>query len=187
MTQTLINTEKKDSSLNPRQIRQKGLVPATIYGKGMESVSIQLDVKEFIAAYKKDKNAIFELKMDKTTYSAIVKKVQIEAISDKVLNIEFQSIKADQKVKITVTVETIGDSPAVKAGGKLIINTSKIEIECLPSNIPSAIKVDISKLVNYEEVITIKQIEFPKDIQPLGNLEDIVVKIAAPKVSKESK
>lgn len=181
MTQTLINTEKRDDTLNPRQVREKGLVPATIYGKGMESVSVQINVKEFMTAYKKDKNAIFELKMGTTTYNAIVKRVQAEAISDKVLNIEFQNIKADQKVKISVPVEVTGDSPAVKAGGKLSVTTSKVEIECLPGNIPAVIKVDITKLVNYEDVITIEQIDFPKEVQPISNLQNIVVKIIAPK------
>ena len=99
---SLINAKKRDTSLNPRQVRAEGLVPATIYGSGMDSVSIQLNAKEFILAYRKDKNAIFELKVDKETYKAIVKKVQAESISDKVLNIEFQRIKADQKIKVVV-------------------------------------------------------------------------------------
>jgi len=181
---SLINAMKRDTTLNPRQVRAEGLVTATIYGSGMDSISIQLNVKEFMAAYKKDKNAIFELKMETDAHKAIVKKVQIDPVSDKVLNIEFQRIKADQKVKVIVPFETFGESAALKAGGSLISNISVVEVECLPSNIPSTIKVDISKLVNYEDSLTIQQIEFPEGVQPVGNTETIAVKVAAPKASK---
>ncbi len=177
----LINAKKRDTSLNPRQVRAEGHVPATIYGAGMKSVSIQLDAKGFGIEYKKDKNAIFELKIDKETYKAIVKNVQIDYISNKILNVEFQQIKSDQKVKVVVPVEVYGDSAAVKAGGLLGINTSEIEVECLPSNIPATIKIDISTLDNYEDSLNIQQITFPEGVQPIGNLEAIVVKIAAPK------
>lgn len=181
---SLLNVNKRDTALNPRQVRAEGLVTATIYGGGIESISIQLDVKEFVTAYKKDKNAIFELKMEKESHKAVVKKVQIDHVNDKVLNIEFQKIKADQKVKMVIPLETYGDSAAMKAGGILISNISTVEVECLPSNIPSTIKVDLSKLENYEDSLTIQQIEFPQGVQPLGNLETIAVKIAAPKASK---
>jgi len=181
---SLINAKKRDTELNPRQIRAIGLVPATIYGNEMESVSIQLDVKEFMTAYKKDKNAIFELKLEQESYKAIVKKVQAEAVSDKVLNIEFQRIKADQKVKVVVQLEAVGDSAAVKAGGKLVNNISAVEVECLPSDIPSSIKADISKLENYDDVLTLKEIAFPEGVQPVGVLDTIALKILAPKTSK---
>ena len=140
---SLLNAKKRDTALNPRQVRAEGLVPATIYGGGMDSVSIQMDVKEFITAYRKDKNAIFELKLEKEAYKAVVKKVQIDPVSDKVLNVEFQRIQIDQKVKMVIPIETFGDSAAMKAGGVLVSNISEVEVECLPSNIPSTIKVDI--------------------------------------------
>ena len=181
---SLINAKKRDTSLNPRQVRAEGLVPATVYGSGMDSVSIQMDVKEFILAYRKDKNAIFELKVEKETHKAIVKHVQIDPVSDKVLNVEFQRIKSGQKVKVVVPLETFGDSAALKAGGILVSNISEVEVECLPSNIPSTIKVDLSKLENYEDSLTIQQIDFPEGVQPIGNTETITVKVAAPKAAK---
>lgn len=182
----LINAKKRDTSLNPRQVRAEGLVTATIYGSGMESVSIQLDTKEFVTEYRKDKNAIFELKVDKETYKAIVKKVQIDHVSNKVLNIEFQKINPDKKVRIVVPFQTAGDSAAVKAGGILVTNISEIEVECLPADIPSVIKVDVARLENYGDSLSVQQIEFPEGVQPLGSMENIVVKVAAPKASKGS-
>jgi len=59
-----------------------------------------------------------------------------------------------------------------------------VEVECLPSNIPATIKVDISKLVEMEDSLTVQQIEFPKGVQPTGNTETVAVKVTAPKTSK---
>lgn len=181
----LINVTKRDTELNPRQVRAQGLVPATIYGKDIDSISIQLNAKEFVLTYRKDKNAIFELQMETETIKAIVKNVQSESISDKVLNIEFQKINENYKLKMNAPFEVFGDSAAVKAGGNLVLNISSLEVECLPSNIPSSIKIDISKLVNFEDSLSIRQIEFPEGVQPCGNTDTIVIKVAAPKTAKK--
>jgi len=85
-----------------------------------------------------------------------------------------------------VPFETVGDSAAVKAGGKLKLNLSSVLAECLPANIPSTIKIDISKLANYGDSLTVGQIEFPEGVKPVGNVDNIAVKIDAPKAAKGS-
>lgn len=185
MSQNLIDSKKRDMELNPRQLRMQGLVPATVYGKAEESISVQLNSKEFMIAYKKDKNSIFSLKMESATIKAIVKKVQVEATTDKVLNVEFQRIKDAEKIKVVVNFETVGDSPAVKAGASITMSMSSVEVECLPGDIPHSISVDISKLVNYEDVLTIAEIDFPNGVSPLVNTDSLVVKVNAPKEAKK--
>lgn len=179
-----VKASKKDAELNPRQIRAKGLTPVTIYGKGEESVSAQLNAKEFMIDYKKNKNAVFDIETEEKTYKTIVKNVQTESISGKVLNIEFQRISNERKIKITVPIEVVGASPAIKAGGNLVLNLSKIEAECLPADIPVSIKADISVLVNFGETLSVNQIAFPEGVQPMGSLENIVVKINTPRAAK---
>jgi large subunit ribosomal protein L25 len=181
----IINATKRDTELNPRQIREKGLVPATIYGKGMDSVSTQLDCKEFMIAYRKDKNAIFEIKIEKETYKALVKKVQSEAVSGKVLNVEFQRVLDDQKVRIIVPIETTGTSEAVKAGGMLVYNLSEVKVECLPTHIPSSVKLDIAKLANFGETVSIADIDFPEGVAPIGTTDVVAIKVKAPKATKK--
>ena len=63
MSKISIEVEEKDASLNPRQLRATGKLPATIYGKGMDSVSVQLDAHNFVHTYKNNKDATYELSL----------------------------------------------------------------------------------------------------------------------------
>ena len=181
MSKSQLTAKTRNNSLNPRQLRSSGKLPATLYGKGMDSVSLELDSKEFATTYKKDKNAIFELKVDKEIYSTIVKKVQVKAINDNLLNVEFQHIRADEAIRITVAIKFVGESPAVKAGGDLITNITEMEVECLPADIPSAIEIDLSKLKNLEDTITVADVSYPKGVKPIENSKTFIVKVATPK------
>lgn len=172
-----IPAEKRDFSINVKQLRASGKIPATIYGQGIENLSVQVDAKAFIKAYKNDKTTIFDLTIDNNTYPALVKKVQYNNMGDNINNIEFNRIVTDQKVKITVPVEIVGESPAVKAGGVIWNPVTEIEVECLPQNIPSSVKVDISDLKNIEDAFRVNEIKYPAGVNPASSQESVVVKI----------
>lgn len=87
-----IEAQKRDEAKNPRQIRREGFLPATIYGKGKESVSIQLDKRVFINNYKNNKDAEFELVVGKDKYTATVQLLQVEAGTQKEMNVEFKLV-----------------------------------------------------------------------------------------------
>lgn len=185
MSKSQLAAEKRNNDLNPRQLRSSGKVPATLYGKGMDSISLELDLKNFANAYKKDKNAIFELRVDNQAFSTIVKRVQVQYTNDSILNVEFQQIRENEVVRMTVPIEILGKSPAVVAGGDLIINYTEMEVECLPADIPHSIKIDISGLEKLEDSITVSEVNYPKGVRSIETADDIVVKVAAPKVVKE--
>ncbi|HSA07499.1 MAG TPA: 50S ribosomal protein L25 [Candidatus Gastranaerophilales bacterium] len=179
MSKSSLTAQKRNSSLNPRQLRSSGKIPATIYGHGMESVSIELDVKEFVNTYKKDKNAIFSLNLGNESFDSIVKKVQKKSLKDDILNVEFQRISTGEKIKMVIPIKITGESKAVKEGGSLTINLTEIEVDCLPSNIPSSITVDISQLEKLEDAITIKTINYPAGVHPIFSPDMVVVKVGA--------
>jgi large subunit ribosomal protein L25 len=92
MTQTIIKfeAEVRDENLNPRQLRAAGNLPATIYGKGIDSVSVQVNAHEFIQTYKNNKEATFELSVGGKSYSVVVQNVQKNYATNDVLHIEFK-------------------------------------------------------------------------------------------------
>lgn len=87
-----ISAEKRDASKNPRQLRADGLLPATIYGKGMESVSIQLDAKTFLYDYAKNTDATFEIKLDKDSFNAVVANLEKNYSTNQYMNAEFKVV-----------------------------------------------------------------------------------------------
>lgn len=92
MSKISIEVEEKDANLNPRQLRASGKLPATIYGKGMESLSIQVDAHNFIHTYKNNKDATYELSLKNKKYNTIVQNVQKNYATNEELNVEFKVI-----------------------------------------------------------------------------------------------
>lgn len=87
-----LNIEERSQELNPRQIRANGNLPITIYGKGMDSVSAQVNTHEFKMTYKNNKDATYELKLGKQTYKTVVQDLQINYATTQELNVEFKVI-----------------------------------------------------------------------------------------------
>jgi ribosomal protein L25 (general stress protein Ctc) len=85
----VIKAEKRDDKKNPRQVRAEGKLTATVYGKGAESVSLELNAKEFLTEYKKDTNATFSLEVEKKSMNVKVKDVQENYRTGEKLNVQF--------------------------------------------------------------------------------------------------
>ncbi len=88
----IFEAEVKNEELNPRQLRESGKLPATIYGKGMDSISIQLDAHKFINAYKNNKNSVYELSLSGKKYNAVIQNVQKNYATNQELNVEFKLV-----------------------------------------------------------------------------------------------
>ncbi len=85
----VIDVQKRDENKNPRQVRAEGKLTATVYGKGQDSVSVEMGAKEFLTAYGKDKDATFSLKLDKKSMDVKVKDVQENYRTGEKLNVQF--------------------------------------------------------------------------------------------------
>lgn len=88
----IFEVEKKDENMNPRQLRAAGKLPATIYGKGMDSLSVQLDAHEFINTYKNNKQSVYELSFSGKKYNTVVQNVQKNYATNQELNVEFKLV-----------------------------------------------------------------------------------------------
>jgi len=94
MEQTIvkINADVREADKNPRQLRANGLLPATVYGKGIESKSIQINAHEFSMAYKNAPEAVYEVVVGKETFKTTVQEAQIQYSNNQILNVEFKTV-----------------------------------------------------------------------------------------------
>jgi len=136
---------------NVRRLRKTGNVPGVVYSEGKPSTSVMLNTHEYQLAVRgcrptqifkfQSKNAALDGKM------ALIKSVQIEPIKGSILHVDFISIEAGHKVTVTVPVELVGESLAIKENRAFLNQTVyEVEVECLPDSIPNALKLDISEL-----------------------------------------
>ncbi|HIQ88914.1 TPA: hypothetical protein IAA68_03690 [Candidatus Galligastranaerophilus faecipullorum] len=87
-----LNAQEREADKNPRQLRSAGFVPATVYGKGMESKNIMVCAHEFEMATRNNRDAVIELQAGKDKFKVVIQELQINYSTNQVLNIEFKLV-----------------------------------------------------------------------------------------------
>ena len=110
----------------------------------------------------------------------LIKEIQYDPVHDNIIHVDFNEISLTETIKVNLPVETKGEAAGVKQeGGSLEHILWEIEVECLPTNIPKSIEVDITAL-KMGEAIHVKDIVFPSGVKPFSDPAAIVLHIAAP-------
>ena len=149
-----------------RKIRLQGWVPAIYYGIGREPMTIEVDKKEFSAVVRNKKlTHLFDLGLSggQGASIAVVREVQRHVINDDLfLNIDFQHVAMDKKVTIDCPLELTGIPIGVKeAGGVLGRPVKTLTIECMPTEIPEKISIEVSHL-EIGDSIHVRDVKIPK-------------------------
>jgi large subunit ribosomal protein L25 len=156
-----------------RSLRRQGLVPAVVYGKGMESSSVVVAPRDLQAAIATEAgwNTLITLKGDGAFNGKVVilKDMQVDAIRRDVQHVDFQAIDLQKKVHVMVPVHPVGKSAGEIAGGHLQTIRHELEVICLPTAIPSVIEVDVTALgigavLHIEDLVLPAGVEAPHDV-----------------------
>jgi large subunit ribosomal protein L25 len=132
-----------------RRLRVVGKVPATLYGGKDQAVSLTVNAKQVgqILRSASGHNTLFQVAMGGKEQPAIVKAWQVDPVSGNLLHVDLLRIAMDVRMRVRVPVHTFGEPSGVKVeGGVFEIVTREVEIECLPGEIPTEFKMDISGL-----------------------------------------
>lgn len=162
-----------------KAVREKGLIPAELYGRGIENVHLVVDAKAFGKLYREaGENTIVSLVIGKEKRPVLIYDVQKNYLSDAVDHIDFYQVRMDEKITAKVPIEFTGEAPAVKEkGGLLATSLSEIEVEALPGDLPHRLVVDLSVLADINQTIYVKDISVPKGVQVLVDPGTAVVTI----------
>jgi len=133
-----------------RRTRGTGQVPAVLYGGKGGAQALAVNAKQVTAILRSPSghNTIFRVKFGSQEHPAIVKDWQVDPVKGHLLHVDLLRIAMDVRMKVMVPVHTFGEAQGVKLqGGIFEMVTREVEIECLPSEIPTEFKVDISELM----------------------------------------
>ena len=133
-----------------RKLRQKGLVPAICYGPRMDSVPLTLDPKELMKTIHMGENVLIDLMIQDGKEAAqkvvMVRDLQIDPIKDQCIHTDLLEVVMDEEISVEIPIVLVGKPEGVKMGGVLEQITREITVECLPTDIPQSIEVDVSQL-----------------------------------------
>lgn len=174
-----VRLEKNKAHKN--NLRKNGFLPAVIYGKSTDSVAIVVNANELKKIMSEaGSNALIHLNLKREgateDHQVLVKSVQRDALHGNLIHVDFHQVSLKDVVTATVPVHLEGSAPGVAKGGVLAQPMRSIEVECLASNIPDEIMVNISGLDIGQE-ITLADLALPQGVKALGEGHAHVVAI----------
>lgn len=170
-----------------KQLRKKGILPANIYGAKIESLSVEVPLKEFQKVYREvGETRIVDLSLDSKLRPVLIHNVQLDPLTRTPLHTDFYQVDLKQKVKTKVPIELVGESPAVaEKTGLLLQLLSEVEIEALPGDLPKKISLDVGSLSQIDQELKVSDLEVAKGVTILTDNNLAVVKVGE-LVSKEA-
>src|SRR5436305_3255090 len=171
-----------------RRLRTEGVVPGVVYGHRSESEAVSLDAAEFRRVYAKaGRTHLVDLQLDGGRAEKIlIKEVQTHPRFEGAQHVDLFRIDLKEKLQIEVPVTIVGEAPPVKRGdADLLINLHTIEVECLPSDIPEAIEVDVSGLAEIDDAVRVHDLHLPENVTVLTGGDEMIVKVQAHRVAEE--
>ena len=182
--QNVETTPRQSGTKNDaRRIRKSGLVPAVLYGAGLDPLNITVDPKQMkrILNSETGHNTIFDLTAGGDSGKAMIVDWQFEPIKGALLHVDLKRIAMDKLLRVGVPVTLKGEAPGVKLqGGILEQMMREVEIECLPADIPGRIEADVSKL-EFGQTIRVSDLPHSDKIKFITDANQAIAHVTAVK------
>ncbi len=189
MAEMITLNAKSREEIKPGALRRSGWVPGVIYGRDTETSSLQFPTVELRTAYMRaGTNRIVNLRIEgaDAPVMALFREVQRDPVSGAFLHADLYKVVAGQKVTSVVPIVLVGSAPATMLGGSVSQLVSELEIECLPQDLPSAITVDISSLVDLHSAIAYSDLDIPLGVTVLNPPDTDIVRVHVQREAEEA-
>ena len=153
-----------------------------IYGHNVDSVTVQVDGREFVKAFQKvGRNQLLDLQLgDEPVRKALIREVQRSPRHGDLLHVDFYQVNLTEKIESEVPIEIEGEVELVAKGeADLQRGLHVLKVECLPTDLPPVITVDVSGLKEIDDEIRVKDLKTPAGCEILDEPDDLIVKVSA--------
>jgi large subunit ribosomal protein L25 len=180
MNRIALTAEKRElTGRKTKQLRKEGILPGNIYGADVDSLSVQVPLKEFQKVFNiAGETGLIDLSVSGEKRPVLVHDIQYHPISDLPLHVDFHQVNLKEEVSANVPVELTGESPAEKQGiGTVVQVVSEITVTALPDQLPNSFTIDISSLSEIDQAITAADLSYDKEHVKLDveNPEEMVI------------
>jgi large subunit ribosomal protein L25 len=174
------------------RLRATGKMPAIFYGPGKggkaaEAIAVTVDPKAVLRILHSDSgaNTLINLKVDGRETRVMLREYQLDPVTHQLLHADFYELAMDKAITVTVPIQLNGESKGVKQqGGLLDFVTREIEVECLPTDIPEHIDVDVTELMLHQS-IRVRDLAVDPKWKAISDGDTMLVHIVVPKVEEE--
>ncbi|MFP4435702.1 MAG: 50S ribosomal protein L25 [Chloroflexaceae bacterium] len=170
-----------------KRLRRQGLLPATVYGKGIGPFTVQLDERNFTKMYRDiGRTTLVELNIPgQPRQSAFVHDIQRHPVSRDILHADFYVVNLRERMTVEVPLALTGTSPVAERGDGVVNQVrSTVEVEALPSDMPSYINVDLSLLTTMDKMIHVGDLAGAVEYTITTDPEDLVVSLTPTRAAR---
>jgi len=179
-------SERKDFTKSTvKRFRKEGLIPGVFYSKNNTPIHINVVDRTINPLVFTAKTHLISLELEgHEEYECIIKDVQFDPVTDRVIHFDLLGLTKGEKIVLEIPVQLIGTPVGIKEGGVIQHVMHKIEVECLPRNIPEHITVDVTGL-KLGDSIHIGDLNY-EDIEFIDSKESLIVQVTHPKIKEEA-
>lgn len=180
---TILEAQLRDRFVDINKLREEGKMPAVFYGNKTKAESITIERKDFIKVWKTvGESGVVTIKSPSVSVDALIHAVDLDPVTEIPRHADFYVFEKGKKIEVSVPLDFIGVSPAIKdLGGSLVKTLHELKISADPQHIPHDIKVDISSLIDFSSQILAEQIVLPTGVTLVELPHEVVASAAAPK------
>lgn len=181
--------ERADRGKNAsRRSRKQGQVPAIVYGLDVAPFAVTVARRrvEEILGLESGRNTIFTLALagQDRTRAAMIKELQRDPVTEGILHVDFVRVDLEKAVRVNVPIRIVGIADGVKnQGGVLEVVIRQVEVECLPTDIPEHLDIDVSALA-LGQAITVAGLPGGERYRVLDDPEQTVCQVSMPRVEE---
>ena len=169
-------------------LRREGILPAVVYGRDHDSQPIQMDARAFdVLRRTVTRNTLVDLKVGggKAT-PVLLQGIHEHPVRRNPMHVDFMVVKMTEELTVDVPVNYMGDSSAAdKLGGTVLHLRESVQVRALPTNLPSAIDLDISPLDSFEAVLHVVDLIIPANVTILTDEAEALARVQPPRVEEE--
>jgi len=174
------NTGKGSS----KKYRREGIVPGVLYSPhDKENLVLKVKNDELSKLLSAKSHGLIDLEInngkEKVSRLALIKDLQYNSLKRQIVHVDFYGVTLKEKLTLEVDIELIGEPIGVEEGGILQVELRKVEIECLPSQVPESLKANLSDL-NVGDHISIGDMEIPEGVEVITAPDRIVAAVVLP-------
>ena len=177
MEKVVLKADKRDvTGKQVKALRREGKLPAVIYGRHLEPISIVMEAHSAgLALSKLTSSSLITIEVDGASYPTLVRERQRDYIKGSLTHVDFLAVDMNEKIRTSVGLAFVGVSGAVKDyNGILVHNLERLEVECFPGDLPERIDVDIAMLKQIGDLIRVRDLSVSDKIRLLADPEEII-------------
>ena len=171
------------------RLRREGVLPGVVFGGHKDSTNVQTDQREFERGYRRWGNTTLVTLEGLTDgeQPVLIHDVTRSTLTGKLLHVDFLRVSLTEKVHAEVPLHFVGESPAVKGGGVLVHAKSEINVEAFPQDIPHAIEVDLSPLLEIDDSIYVRDLKVDASkVEVLDEGDELIVRVVPVRIEEEA-